>query len=316
MVIGWRQFNTVTNNFRQNGYGYTTDGGQSWTFPGVITPGIFRSDPVLDYDVDGNFYYNSLTNDPDYYCKVFKSTNGGSSWDNGTDAHGGDKQWMTIDKTDGPGNGHIYAFWTSFFSTCYPGFFTRSTNGGVSFENCVTIPDDPSWGTLMVASNGNLYVGASGSLDFVVARSTTAQISGQPVTWDMATYVNLDGYITYGIGPNPDGLGGQTSIAIDTSGGAYQGNIYLLCSVERISNPDPLDVMFARSTNGGVNWSSPVKINDDVGTSAYQWFGTMSVAPTGRIDVIWLDTRDHPGTYLSALYYSNSIDGGCNLVAK
>jgi hypothetical protein len=83
MVIGWRQFNTVTSNFRQNGYGYTTDGGQTWTFPGVITPGIFRSDPVLDYDVNGNFYYNSLTNDPDYYCKVFKSTNGGSSWDAG-----------------------------------------------------------------------------------------------------------------------------------------------------------------------------------------------------------------------------------------
>jgi len=310
MVIGWRQFNTINNNFRQAGYGYTTNGGLTWTFPGVIQSGTFRSDPVLDYDVDGNFYYNSLTNDPDYYCKVFKSSNGGSSWDNGTDAHGGDKQWMTIDKTTGPGNGHIYAFWTSFFSTCYPGFFTRSTDGGGSFENCITIPDDPSWGTLMVASNGDLYVGASGSLDFVVARSTTAQISGQPVTWDMATYVNLDGYITYGIGPNPDGLGGQTSIAIDTSGGAYQGNIYLLCSVERISNSDPLDVMFARSTNGGVNWSSPVRINNDAGTSAYQWFGTMSVAPTGRIDVIWLDTRDHPGTYLSALYYSYSTDAG------
>ncbi len=310
MVIGWRQFNTVSSNFRQAGYGYTTDGGQTWTFPGVIEPGIFRSDPVLDYDVYGNFYYNSLTNNPDYYCKVFKSSNGGSSWDNGTDAHGGDKQWMTIDKTAGPGNGHIYAFWTSYFSTCYPGFFTRSTDGGGSYENCITIPDDPSWGTLMVGPNGNLYVGASGSLDFVVARSTNAQISGQSVTWDMATNVSLDGFITYGTGPNPGGLGGQTSIAIDTSGGPYHGNIYLLCSVERNSNPDPLDVMFARSTDEGLSWSSPVKVNDDPGTSAYQWFGTMSVAPTGRIDVIWLDTRDHPGTYLSALYYSNSTDGG------
>jgi hypothetical protein len=36
----------------------------------------------------------------------------------------------------------------------------------------------------------------------------------------------------------------------------------------------------------------------------------MSVAPNGRIDVVWLDTRDNPGTYLSALYYSNSKDGG------
>ena len=86
MTIGWRQFNTVNSNFRQAGYGFTTDGGQTWTFPGVIEPGVFRSDPVLDYDVDGNFYYNSLTNNPDYYCKVFKSSTGGSSWDGGTDA--------------------------------------------------------------------------------------------------------------------------------------------------------------------------------------------------------------------------------------
>jgi hypothetical protein len=310
MVIGWRQFSTVSSNFRQAGYGYTTNGGQTWTFPGVIEPGIFRSDPVLDYDVYGNFYYNSLTNNPDFYCKVFKSTNGGSSWDSGTDAKGGDKQWMTIDKTTGPGNGHIYAFWTSFFSTCYPGFFTRSTNGGLSFENCITVPEDPSWGTLTVGPNGNLYIGASGSFDFVVAKSTNAQISGQPVTWDMATYVNLDGFITYGIGPNPGGLGGQTSIAVDTSNGPYHGNVYLLCTVKRNSNPDPADVMFARSTDSGVTWSSPVRVNDDLSTSAYQWFGTMSVAPTGRIDVIWLDTRDNPGSYNSALYYSNSKDGG------
>jgi len=36
----------------------------------------------------------------------------------------------------------------------------------------------------------------------------------------------------------------------------------------------------------------------------------MSVAPNGRIDVVWLDTRDNPDTVLSSLYYSYSIDGG------
>ncbi len=30
----------------------------------------------------------------------------------------------------------------------------------------------------------------------------------------------------------------------------------------------------------------------------------------GRIDVVWYDTRDDPGNWRSALYYSNSIDGG------
>lgn len=310
IAIGWRQFNTISNNFRQAGYGYTTNGGQTWTFPGVIEPGIFRSDPVLDSDADGNFYYNSLTSNPDFLCHVFKSNNGGTTWGDGAFAQGGDKQWMTIDKTNGSGSGHIYAYWTSYFSVCYPGFFTRSTDTGVSFEDCITIPDDPSWGTLAVGSGGELFIGGTIGYNFGVAKSTDAQNPGEIVTWDMATSVDLDGSISYGGGPNPGGLLGQTIIAVDTSGGLYHNNVYLLCSVERYSNLDPLDVMFARSTNGGVTWSSPVKVNDDPGTSAYQWFGTMSVAPTGRIDVVWLDTRDNPGTYISALYYSNSTDGG------
>src|SRR5204862_7282886 len=36
MAIGWRQFDDVTSNFRQAGYGYTTDSGLTWTFPGVL----------------------------------------------------------------------------------------------------------------------------------------------------------------------------------------------------------------------------------------------------------------------------------------
>lgn len=310
IAIGWRQFNTINNNFRQAGYGFTTNGGQNWTFPGVIEPGVFRSDPVLESDADGNFYYNSLAVEPTYFCDVFKSSSGGSAWGNKTYAQGGDKQWMELDKSGSSGNRHIYAYWTSYYSVCAPGSFTRSTDGGVFFEDCVTIPDDPYWGTLAVASNGDLFVGGSIGWDFLVAKSSNAKNPSQVVNWDMSTVVSLDGTISFGTGPNPGGLLGQTIIAIDTSGGPNHNNIYLLCSVERNSNPDPLDVMFARSTDGGVTWSSPVKINDDSGTSAWQWFGTMSVAPNGRIDVVWLDTRDNPGTYLSSLYYSNSSDGG------
>src|SRR4051794_20759660 len=47
MAIGWRQFDSVSSNFRQSGYGYSFDGSGSWTFPGVLEPNVFRSDPVL-----------------------------------------------------------------------------------------------------------------------------------------------------------------------------------------------------------------------------------------------------------------------------
>jgi hypothetical protein len=309
MAIGWRQFDTVSSNFRQAGYAYTTDGGLTWTFPGVIEPGVFRSDPVLDSDSQGNLYYNSLTVTPggDYVCDVFRSSDGGMTWDSGTPAHGGDKQWMVIDKTGGVGDGHVYAYWNGYFSSCPPGFFTRSTDGGASYQPCIQIPDDPYWGTLAVAPGGRLYTIGAFDPDFVVARSSDARYAG-PMTWDQSIVVSLGGYIDQGTGPNPEGLLGQAWIATTPTPGPGGAAVCVLCSVNPPGS-DPLDVMFSRSTDGGVTWSAPVRVNDDAG-NAWQWFGTMSTSPSGRIDVVWLDTRDNPGTYLSSLYYSYSTDGG------
>ena len=44
-------------------------------------------------------------------------------------------------------------------------------------------------------------------------------------------------------------------VAVDHSSGPTRGNVYMLASVDRSSNADPLDVMFARSTDGGATWS-------------------------------------------------------------
>jgi len=60
MTIAWRQFNDVTSNFRQGGWGYSTDAGIHWTFPGVLQNNVFRSDPVTKSDEFGNFFYLSL----------------------------------------------------------------------------------------------------------------------------------------------------------------------------------------------------------------------------------------------------------------
>jgi hypothetical protein len=312
MVIGWRQFDNIYSNFRQAGYGYSIDSGQTWTFPGTIETGIFRSDPVLDFNSDGYAYYNSLTsNSGTYTCKVFKSDDGGALWNTGVEAYGGDKQWMTIDRSGGPGAGNIYSFWTSYYSSCYPGFFTRSVDAGNSFEYCEEVVGNPYWGTMTVGNDGELYIaGSDGGYGIVVVKSTTAWDPGFPVGWDFSTQVDMDGYITSGISVNPVGLLGQVSVDVDRSNGPGRGNVYLLCSMVRFSSSDSADVMFSKSTDGGLTWSSPIRINDDTGDDHYQWFGTMSTAPDGRIDAIWLDTRDAPGTVYSSLYYSYSTDQG------
>src|SRR3982751_6197287 len=78
MTIGWRQFNSVQSDFRQGGWGYTTDAGVTWTFPGVLEPGVFRSDPVTHSDEIGTFFYLSLLGD-NFCDDVWRSTNGGQS---------------------------------------------------------------------------------------------------------------------------------------------------------------------------------------------------------------------------------------------
>ena len=80
MTIAWRQFNSVTSSFRQAGWGFTTDGGTHWTFPGVLENNVFRSDPVTNSDEIGQFFYLSLQSDVNlsFFCEnMFRSTNGG-----------------------------------------------------------------------------------------------------------------------------------------------------------------------------------------------------------------------------------------------
>src|SRR6266568_7919624 len=131
MTIGWRQFDTYTSNFRQGGWGYTTDGGIHWTFPGVLEPGVFRSDPVLNSNELGTFHYLSLRGD-NFCDNIWQSTNGGQSWTSFAGTSGGDKEWFTIDKTGGPGHGFHYQYWTSYYP-CSSGEFSRSTDGGMTW---------------------------------------------------------------------------------------------------------------------------------------------------------------------------------------
>src|SRR4029078_7198172 len=88
-------------------------------------------------------------------------------------------------------------------------------------------------------------------------------------------------------------------------------NVYMMASVLPTGSSNGSDVMFVRSTNGGVPFSAPVRVNDDpVNQSKWHWFGTLSVAPNGRIDSVWLDTRNAANNTNSQLFYSYSIDAG------
>ncbi len=317
MVIGWRQFDTIESSFRQAGWAYSHDGGHSWVFPGVLEPGAFRSDPVLDADADGSFYFYSASSS--LSAELFKSTSGGLSWGGPIPAFGGDKPWMAIDRTDGIGRGNVYVTWAGLNAG-----FARSLDGGATFTEGGSVAS--SSGTMCVDKVGALHVSGAGSSGLRYSRSTTVRDpSSTPPFFTFPQIVDMGGRVLRLADPNQIGLMGMGWIATDNSDGPMSGNVYMLATVEPEFDDDPAELMFVRSRDGGDTWDEPVRVNDDGLRSragggpfppiggAWQWFGTMSVAPNGRIDVVWNDTRNFPDAPLGnlcELFYSFSLDGG------
>src|SRR6478672_1396883 len=313
ITIGWRQFNSVQSDFRQGGWGFTTDAGVTWTFPGILENNVFRSDPVLDSDDTGNFSYLSLRET--FYDDIWRSINGGSSWTRLTsgDVSGGDKQWFTIDRTNGTGHGFQYQLWSTSGNNWGGRQFSRSTDDGATWMNPIFLPSSPVWGTLDVDSNGNLFIGgaANFSSPFWCLRSSNAQNPAVTPTFDRVTQVSLGGDLDFGDTINPGGLAGQVFLAVDRSGGPTNNNVYMVASVQPTGFNTGTDVMFVRSTDGGLTFSVPHRINDDpINHNKWHWFGTLAVAPNGRIDSVWLDSRNAANNTDSHLFYSFSTDGG------
>ena len=71
------------------------------------------------------------------------------------------------------------------------------------------------------------------------------------------------------------------------------------------------DIAFSSSTDGGLTWSAPVRVNDDqLANGVDQFMPAVAVAPDGTIGISWYDRRLDPHHYLYDVFYSQSRDGG------
>jgi hypothetical protein len=94
--------------------------------------------------------------------------------------------------------------------------------------------------------------------------------------------------------------------------GGSQGTLHLV--YEGTTRPEVAaysTIFYVRSTDGGQTWSEPRELpDDDPARMAGKYIPNIDVAPDGRVDVVWWDTRLDPGIRSNDVYYTYSTDNG------
>ena len=278
---------------------WTKNGGQTW-HP-VVIPGITKcsggiydraSDPWVSFAPNGDLYSLSLSFDAfDTHNAIIvnKSTNGGESWGpalevTADDTNGLDKQAITADPYD---SNLVYAVWDRFLSP--PGinasdqgkfhaasyveqtWFSRTTNGG------------QSWEPARVAFNPGTHAGTIGNIVVVLPNAThdlldgmilfadhKSQLRGAQIavvrssdhglTWSKKATVigQIDASFQGATDPDNGHLirgGDLPDFAVDP----HNGNVYAAWDDDSLNGID--SIFFSQSTDGGFNWSPPIKVN-------------------------------------------------------
>ena len=312
---------------------YSTNAGANWT-KGTLTStyGVW-GDPCIVVDTLGNFYFFHLSNPPggDWIDRIVcqKSTDGGVTWSNGTyfglrtPAKAEDKHWVVIDRT----NNNIYVSWTEFddYGTSVPTdssriLFVKSTDGSATWSaplrldklggDCVDEDNTVEGAVPTVGPNGEIYDAWSGPL----VRNTTFGIFFNKSTDQGATWLSEPIYV----GDQPGGwdymisglsrCNGLPYTDCDISGGPYNGNIYINFTDQRNGTTDT-DVWIYKSTNGGANWSSAIRVNDDP-AGKQQFMSSMDIdQTTGDLYVLFYDRRAYSNNQTD-VYLARSTDGG------
>jgi hypothetical protein len=226
-----------------------------------------------------------------------------------------DKDYLTCDQSSG-------ALYLAYVDEPYPvGSPThasqielvRSVDGGTqwSFPPTIVEPGDES-GTFRqgpypaVGPDGSVYVAWFAQPDPTTDSATIEvrkSIDGGASFLLKATVATLTV-------PNPDDRLDLPSIAIDTSGGAHRGTVYV--AFADADRDEGGDIKLARSSDGGLSFDAPIRLNDDP-TGADQLLPWVAVDPSdGTVSVIWYDRRFHvpPGEAWTDVFLTQSSDGG------
>lgn len=340
LVGVWQQDRWSNGGARALLTGYSLDGGKTWA---AAVAALSRcaggnavngadyarvSDPWVSFAPDGTAYqialaFNGATLMPgsSSAALVSRSTDGGRTWGpavtlqhDGAD-HFNDKESLTADRTDPR---YVYAVWDRLApDNTAPTWLARTTDGGVTWEPARLIYDPgPNASTL----NNQIVVLPDGTLVLFLTRFTN--VSG-PTTAALVVLRSLDKGLTWSapitvaavqaIG-TVDAASSRTlrdAAFLGSIATGAQGDLAIAWQDARFTQGARDAIAFARSTDGGLTWSAPARINADAGVPAF--VPGVAIGGDGTIAVAYYDFRSNTpdaATILTDNWITRSTDGG------
>jgi len=317
---------------RYSGLSRSGDLGATWADLGGL--GNFGDPVIAVHQGSGNFYYAQIatiaglpaigvarsTDD----CQTF-----GAPVDASPVASGlagttlNDKPWIAVDNTGGANDGNVYVCWTRFFSGTSELRFSRSLDGGLTYQ------DEQILSASGTAPFGcSVAVGPNGEVNVAWADRTGATVNDIRFRQSTDAGVNFSPAISISTGNRHPGtdtivvcdvnrptLNGnirmlhQAWLVADSTGGPFNGNLYVVWASDPMGTPDNSDVFSSRSTDGGANWSAAVQLGAGGATDQFEPFVTVGGA--GAVSVAWYDRRLDPANNFNIdVFKANSEDGG------
>jgi len=290
------------------GWAFSLDGGQSFADGGTL-PGApilwSNGDPQVAVGPDGTFYVSGISNNfRGMSISRGTITPDGISWTDPVQATFGsantDKEALAVDQNTGT----IYMAYDVGTARVE---VVRSDDQAASWTTPTVLPTYGGIGAFpVVDANGRLYVtwlvGWPSTSQFVVNSYSDdgGQTFSAPVQILNVCPITVQGFSRGQMPAFP-------SVAIDRSGGAFDGRIYV--TFHSACSEVAGNIYLASSDDGGQTWTGSFVVDDVTGI---HFSPTVSVDSAGNVNVFFYDRRENPGTSTTNVYFAQSVDGGAS----
>lgn len=342
-IVGvWQQDRSSTGGARGVATAASHDGGATWTRSAA--PPFSRcaggnaanhgdyaraSDPWVSFGADGTAWQIALglngawpLPDSSNAILVSRSIDGGANWSpptvliRDTGNYLNDKESITADPHD---SRYVYAVWDRLDAagSSAPTYFARTTDGGANWEPARPIYDP---GSTAQTINNQLVVLPDGTLALLFTRLPTTtpntvapamlllRSTDHGATWSAP--IPVAAVQAVGTADAASGRRVRDGAHLGSIAAGPRGELAVVWQDARFSGGAVDDIAFARSADGGLTWSAPVRINGAPGARAF--VPVVHVRADGVIGVGYYDLRNDlpdPGTLPADLWLTQSGDG-------